>query len=299
MRPQDRTVAQELARIAVTAHGIATLAEMLAAGITRAEIKSRVRSGALIREYPEVYRVGHRAPSIEADYLAAVKACGAGARLGDDAAGHLLGLLSGLAPPPTVVTLNERRIAGVRTRRARRSNPGEPFMWRGVPVTSVADTLIDLARLLDLDELARAFHQAAIRHGTHPQEVMTALARRHRPTGAAKLRAVLDGDAPVTLSVMERRFLVLLRGERLALPTTNKPAGSKRVDCRWPDIRLTVELDSYRFHNSRYSWEQDRRREREARARGDDFRRYSYADVCEAPALMLAELRALLTTRPA
>jgi very-short-patch-repair endonuclease len=98
---------------------------------------------------------------------------------------------------------------------------------------------------------------------------------------------------------MERRFLALLCGERLPMPQTNKPAGSKRVDCRWPDIKLTVELDSYRFHNSRYAWEQDRRREREARARGDDLRRYSYADVCEAPALMLAELRALLGMRPA
>jgi hypothetical protein len=51
-----------------------------------------------------------------------------------------------------------------------------------------------------------------------------------------------------------------------------------------------VELDGYRFHNSRHSWEQDRHREREARARGDDFRRYSYRDVLEEPAFMLAEL---------
>jgi len=40
-----------------------------------------------------------------------------------------------------------------------------------------------------------------------------------------------------------------------------------------------VELDSYAFHNSRHAWEQDRRREREAYARGDEFRRYSYDDV--------------------
>jgi hypothetical protein len=55
-----------------------------------------------------------------------------------------------------------------------------------------------------------------------------------------------------------------------------------------------VELDSYRFHASRHAWEQDRRREREAFARGDRFRRYTYGDVCEHPAQMLAELRALL-----
>jgi hypothetical protein len=54
------------------------------------------------------------------------------------------------------------------------------------------------------------------------------------------------------------------------------------------------QSDGYRFHNSRYSWEQDRRREREARARGDEFRRYSYGDVMEDPQFMLAELRVLL-----
>jgi very-short-patch-repair endonuclease len=66
------------------------------------------------------------------------------------------------------------------------------------------------------------------------------------------------------------------------------------VDCRWPEQRLTVELDGYRFHNSRHSWEKDRRREREARARGDEFRRYTYGDVMEDPRFMLAELRVLL-----
>jgi hypothetical protein len=70
------------------------------------------------------------------------------------------------------------------------------------------------------------------------------------------------------------------------------------VDCRWPEHRLTVELDSYRYHNSRHAWEQDRLREREAHARGDRFRRYSYGDVFERPAPMLAELRVLLPKAP-
>ena len=56
------------------------------------------------------------------------------------------------------------------------------------------------------------------------------------------------------------------------------------MDCHWPGRRLTVELDGYRYHSSRHAWEQDRRREREARARGDEFRRYTYGDVFESPA---------------
>ena len=104
----------------------------------------------------------------------------------------------------------------------------------------------------------------------------------------------------VTLSKLEARFLSRLREAGLPLPETNRPAGGRRVDCRWPEYRLTVELDSYRYHRSRYAWEQDRRREREARARGDEFRRYTYGDVYETPGFMVAELSALLSKeRPA
>jgi len=98
----------------------------------------------------------------------------------------------------------------------------------------------------------------------------------------------------VTLSRLERAFLELLRDAGLPLPITNRPAGGRRVDCRWPEHRLTVELDSYRYHSSRLAWERDRRREREAYARGDQFRRYTYDDVFVNPRLMLSELRALL-----
>ena len=95
----------------------------------------------------------------------------------------------------------------------------------------------------------------------------------------------------VTLSKLEAGFLTRLKRAGLALPETNRPAGGRRVDCRWPEQRLTVELDGYRYHHSRHAWEQDHRREREARARGDEFRRYTYGDVFEEPELMLAELR--------
>ncbi len=112
--------------------------------------------------------------------------------------------------------------------------------------------------------------------------------------GAAKLRAVMRGDVHVTLSKLEARFLELLREARLVAAGDQPPAGAHRVDCRWPEHRLTVELDSYRYHNSRHSWEQDRRREREARARGDEFRRYTWGDVFEDPTAMRSELMVLV-----
>ena len=284
---------RNIARIASRAHGVVTRQELLEGEISREEIDGRVRSGALIRVHRGVYRVGHEAPSLEAWYLAAVLACGAGAVLSGRAAGHLWGLLTGPPPGPEVTAPTDRRVKGVKTRRARRAKV-EATIWRGIPITTPARTLVDLAAVLNAASLARACHDAGIRHGTTPRQVDTVLARCPRATGAGRLRAVLRGDVRVALSKLESRFLDCLRTADLPLPVTNRPAGGRRVDCRWPELNLTVELDGYRYHHSRYAWDQDRRREREARARGDEFRRYTYADVTEEPRFMLSELRALL-----
>ena len=290
-----RTLEQELARLAGSTHGVVTRAQLLSAGFTRDEITKRVRKGALLREYRGVYRVGHRAPSLEARYLAAVYACGDGALLSGRAAAHLLGILGGPPPKPEVTTRTERHIPGVKTHRSRSMHPLDAQFWRGVPVTSVARTIVDLAATLTTEQLARVCHEAGIRHNTKPIEVEALLHRRPNTRGARNVRRILTGDERVTLSALERRFLMLLTQAGLPLPITNRPAGHRRVDCRWPQHHLTVELDGYRYHSSRHAWEHDRRREREAFARGDDFRRYTYGDVFEQPRPMLAELRAVLT----
>lgn len=283
-----------MARLSHGSYGVVTRQELLAAGVTVAEIKHRLRTGALLREHTGVYRVGHRAPSLEVRYMAAVKACGEGAMLSGLAAAHLLGLIRGAPPEPEVTAPREKRIKGVRTRRCREVHPRDRMTRRRIPVTSVARTLVDIAAVLSPYELGRACHEAGIRYGTTPANVEAVLARRPSSPGAAKLRRILRGDERIALSQLERRFLHLLRESALPMPLTNKPAGGRRVDCRWPEQQLTVELDGYRYHSSRHAWEQDRRREREARARGDEFRRYTYGDVFEDTKLVLRELRQLL-----
>lgn len=280
-------------------HGVVTRAELLAAGVTPKQIRARVGRGTLLREYRGVYRVGHRARSTKATYLAAVLAVGNGAVLCGRAAASLWGLMKGEPPSPEVIGVTERQIEGLSTRRARRLDPRDTAVVDGIPVTTVARTLVDLAAELSAEALARACHEAGVRYRTTPRDVLTVLARRPRSRGAANLRRIVEGDIPVTLSTLEARFLKLLESDGLPLPATNRMAGGRRVDCRWPRHRLTVELDGYRFHNSRHSWEQDRRREREARARGDDFRRYTYGDVLENQESMLAELRSVLRKNPA
>src|SRR5512132_512105 len=166
-----------MARIAAATHGVVTRAQLKREGVTTAEMKHRLRTGALIRQHRGVYRVGHAAPSLEARYLAAVWACGPGALLSGRAAGHLLGVLKGPAPPPEVTAPGQRKPTGVIRRRSRRINRKDATTWRGIPVTTVPRTLVDLAGILALDDLARACHEAGVRHGTTPAAVEAVLAR--------------------------------------------------------------------------------------------------------------------------
>jgi hypothetical protein len=294
MQAQSRTGEAKLAVMGAASYGVVTRRQLLESGITRQEIATRLRRGDLLREHPGVYRVGHRAPRVEAIYVAAVLAAGDGAVLSGRAAAYLWGLVRGKPPAPEVTCAAHRRIDGVTTRRCRNLAAADVTVFRRIPITTVARTVVDIAPGLPEDALARACHEAGVRYGLTPRTVLEVLDRRPTAPGGRTLRKVVAGDVHVTLSTLEARCLKLLRGEGLPLPVTNRPAGGHRVDCRWPEHRLTVELDSYRFHNSRHSWELDRRREREARARGDDFRRYTYGDVMEHPAPMLRELRAVL-----
>lgn len=296
MPGQNGTVERIIARIATAAHGVVTRKELLEARVSESQIEHRLDTGALIRQYPGVYRAGHCAPSTEALYMAAVKACGKGSALSGRAAAYMLGLVRGSPPPPEVTARNERTIDGLETRRSHDIHRRDAWIFIGIRVTTVARTLVDLAGRIPEEELALACHEAGGKYRTTPRQVEAVLDRRPTSPGAAKLRRIMGGDTRVSLSALERKFLQRLREAGLPLPDqTNKKAGSKRVDCRWLQQKLTVELDSYRFHNSRHAFEQDRKREREAYRRGDDHRRYTWGDVFEHPAQMLAELRALLT----
>ena len=286
--------ARAIAGIAALSHGVVTRRKLLAAGIDRRQIDRGLRTGYLIAVHRGVYRVGHAAPSLEARYIAAVLACGDRAVLGGQAAAFLWRLLKGRPPPPSALAPTERRVKGVACRQCRRLEPADLTVCREIPVTTVARTLVDLAPHLPSPALARACHEAGVLHRTTPAQVEAVLARRPNSPGSAALRAVIRGEVPVTLSKLESGFLGLLRANRLPLPLANRRFGSRRLDCHWPAERLVVELDSYRYHASRHAWEEDRRRERMIRARGLEFRRYTWGDVFEQPGPMLRELRRLL-----
>ena len=279
-----------MAHLAESAHGIVSRRELVGAGISERQIDRRIAKGALIVEHPGVYRVGPR--SRESIYMAAVRACGKGAALSGLAAAHHLGLIRRPPSWPEVTAPGYHELEGILTHRRPRL---ARTVHRGIPISTPAQTLIDIASRLGDEELALACHEAGVKHKTTPRHVKAILSRYPNAPGAGKLKRIMIGDTRLSLSALERRFLEILEEENLPLPITNRPKDGRYVDCRWPEHSLTVELDSYGFHNSRHSWEQDRRRERDAYARGDQFRRYTWGNVFEDPRQMLAELRLLLS----
>ena len=293
MRSFLSAVETSIARIASRQHGLITTGQLYATGVTPQSIARRVAKGSLIRVHRGVYRVGHTAPNTQADYLAAVLACGHQTYLAGEACAYNYRVGVGRPPTPEVVARSDKTHRGIITRRAK-LHPQDTTTYRGIPSLTIPALMVDLAQRLDPETLGRISQRADAFF--HPSvDAVAAAARRRGPfTGIAKLRDLYVGDAPILLSELERLFHAFLVADALPLPQTNRREAEGFVDCRWPQHRLTVELDSYRFHRSRTAWEAGYERRRAARRRGDAFRSYTWFDVAEDQSHMRSELTELL-----
>src|SRR4051794_16156072 len=209
MRHKSSTADERIAKLAGGAHGVVTREELLAAGVTLAEIRARLDRGSLIRIPAGVYRVGHAAPSIEATYMAAVKAGGGEAVLSGEAAAHLLGVKRGAPPQAEISVATQRHIKGVRTRR-RDLPKTERTTYNRIPCTTAARTVVDLAATLEPSPLSRVVHEATIRHDLKPDQVAAILNRQPNTPGARTLRQIVSGDAATVLSELEKAFIKVL-----------------------------------------------------------------------------------------
>ncbi|MFP5361668.1 MAG: hypothetical protein ACLGI5_02935 [Thermoleophilia bacterium] len=194
------------------------------------------------------------------------------------------------APEVTVATGAGRSHPAITQHRVVRLDPLDVATHTGIPIAIVPRVLLDISPAIAPGALARACHEAWVRHRTDAGQVEACIARNPRRHGIRKLRTALGAD--VTLSHLERRFLGVLRRHRLALPRTNIDVDGDKVDCHWPQFGLTVELVSFRYHATRHGFESDVARRRRSRHVA-----YTYGDVFERTAAMLADLRPRLRSR--
>ncbi len=274
------------ARIAGRQHGRVTREQLIAAGIDAGRIDRWLADGRLRRVHRGVYAVGHVAPSVDGEYMAAILAAGKGAVLSHRAAAYKLALLRGAWPAPevTVPTTADRGRPGIVIHRVSSLDVLDISVLDGIPVTVVPRILLDLAPTTSPMELTRLCHEAWVRHGCGPRSVEACIARNPSKKGAIKLRRALGAD--VTLSALEDGFLELLRAHQLPLPRTNVDRHGDKVDCHWPEHDLTVELVSYRYHATRHAFEHD-----VARRRRSNHVAYTYGDIYERGPRTIADLR--------
>jgi very-short-patch-repair endonuclease len=281
-------------------HGVVSRWQLTAAGLTRQEIQRRLESGWLVRLHRGVYAVGHTALTQHSHLVAAVYACGPEGLASHRAAGWLWDLLR--PGQPIEVTAPKRVLPGngVVVHRTRRLHDDDRAMRDGIPVTSLARTLVDLADVLPEKRLADAVHEAEVRRLFDLSSVERVLERVPGRKGRHKLRRVLVAYSdvqPFTRNRAERRVLQMCASHGLARPQVNTWIGGYEVDFYWPEARLALEFDGAAVHRTRRAFHEDRRRDRALAAQGILVIRVTWRDLEEDVRSLAGELATILARR--
>jgi len=245
-------------------------------GMTDDVIDHAVAVGRLHRVFRNAYAVGHPPTNHYSRLMAAVLACGRGAVISHRSAGALLGLLDDepavidvIAPPS-----RGREIDGIYLHRVRPPRLEETGRVDGIPCTSPARTLVDLAGTVGEWTLRSAFERAARREMLEIVAIEASIDPRRR--GMKVLLKLIDewrGAAPLLKkrgklkSPLEAKVLPLIVRRDLPPPLFNAPVdianGRIEVDFLWPEHRFALEADSRDFHGTAVAFERDRWRDRE------------------------------------
>lgn len=287
-----------MSRLAATEHGVLSTDELYGCGLTPDAIATRVARGWLHRRFRRVYAVGHVALTTAGVFLAAVKACGPGAVLSHFSAAVLWDLIEWDQRAPEVLVLGttSRRHAGIRVHRTATLDPEDIRQRQGIPVTSPARTLVDLAAVVDAHVLRRAVRQAlSLRHVTLA-EVLSTMDRLGPRRGRRNLRDIIVAGGAPTRSVLEDRVFDLMVQAGIARPQVNsRLVLDGRVvvpDFLWPSEGLVVEADGQIWHDNKLAREDDAERQALLEAHGYRVLRVTWEQAVAKPGETLARIRA-------
>jgi REase_MTES_1575 len=282
MRPQ-RATDLELARLATAQHGVVARQQLLLLGLSDGSVKRRVRGGRLHLLYRGVYAVGHRSLTVDGRRMAAVMAAGRDAALSHATAADAWELRrfgSGTIHVTIPGDPGRRRRAGLRIHRSRTLTPGDTTTHRGIPITTPARTIIDLARTIDGRPLEHALDIAEQRNLVDFADLRS----RSIPPSLQAVLSRYTAGTTVTRSEMEERFLALCDNHGIPRPQVNTRIEGEEVDFVWRDARLIVEVDGYAYHRSPSSFERDRERDVMLALAGWRVLRFTWTQLTARPA---------------
>lgn len=271
-----------IARKAAQQLGLVTARQLSIDGVQPAHLEERARSGTLFRPIRQVYRVLSFPQSIEQHYLACCFAVPGSVISGIAAAtihklpvprAFSMGLHRGL-PLVELRVANDHRASLQRAKVRRVSDLGESIQWHGGFVTSIPETLLDLARLVDLPTLERCLDYMLVEGGpTNVAALETLVAARQRAVNRASLVALLavrNGRGFLYRSKLEQTVGEWLSGAGLPPFVSNfiVPGPEVEVDFAWPSWRIALEVSPFYTHSSREKQARDMERRRALKAAG-------------------------------
>jgi very-short-patch-repair endonuclease len=244
---------------------VVALVQLLALGYSRRTITTWVANGRLHPIHRGVYAVGHSLVTLRGRLMAAVLACGPNALISHRTAAMLWGLLDdSRAAIDIVAAANRRSRMGIAFHRVRRLDPDDCGEVAGIPVTSLARTLLDIAEVVPLRRLVYALERAEKRQVFDLREIEACMARNPGRRGLEPLRRALREIEPEALYAhegLEREFINFCRSRGIEMPAMNAVVEGFTVDAMWQDRKLVVELDSWEHHKDRRAFEEDRLRD--------------------------------------
>ena len=267
-------------------------------GYTRHQIQRRLDTGRLHVIHRGVYAVGRRKLTVRGRWMAAVLACGPGAVLShrDAAVLHNLRRTGSRTAVHVTAPAKKRARPGIIVHHVRHLHPGDRTKVDGIPVTTVHRTLLDYAETARRQELLWAFEAYDRLDLLDTRKLDAVIARNPGRRGVKPLRKLIAGyrGAPDTRSKNERRFLALIREAGLPEPSVNVAVAEIVVDFFWPEHKLVIEIDSYKYHHTRADRATDRRNQRTLTAAGYKVGRITDIELNEAPEAVLSDVRARL-----
>ncbi|MGZ4232591.1 MAG: DUF559 domain-containing protein [Solirubrobacteraceae bacterium] len=299
-----------LVALAVRQHGVFGLDQIAELSLSASATRDRLASGRLHRIHHSVYSV---VPLTllgrNGRYMAAVLACGPEAVLSHTCAAalHEIRGTNRAKIDVTVRGRSHRRHFGLDIHRSTTMIPQDVTVVQGIPCTTVARTILDLAQVIKRRPLERALDQAEILRLLDIDALLDQIERNKARPAAKRLRAVLDehyiGSTP-TWSELEELLLGACRRAGLPIPEVNAlidphdaDPTAIRVDFVWRDARVIVETDGHGTHSTRQAFEEDRLRDQRLIVAGWTVIRITWRQLTRRPDEVIERLAELLRRR--
>lgn len=301
-----RTLArdQAIAVAAASRDGVLTHPQLVAIGVSPTAIRGRVRRGLLFVRHRGIYAVGRFDLTRRGRLRAALLRCGRSAVLSHHSAASQADLLAVRERVAITVTGTRKRPdrrSGIDLHYTDRWCQREVLWVGGLPCTSVARTVADLAGQADPRDFSRTWNRADRRLLLDVGDLGAQIVRER--AGCGLIRAKLDHhtEAPPTESELEDMYLDLSDAAGLPRPVAQLPlvAGDRsgRVDFVYVAQRLVVELDSRTWHAIQAAYERDREKDLLLREAGCEPHRYTWRQVRDQGPRVIATVGAALAAR--